>query len=164
MRLPQECFWCSFPFWHWDPVSPSWVLALCRLSDPKKIHQPRWLAWFMALATRASELRMFTVDLEDNPTPNCSKIQDVPSKSLQSTLSRWTNTIAGKPYASFQGVQCAQPPLGKLRLISFIGSYVPQRFRNPQPFQSGEILYDVSGESTIQCPQLGGVRIAKHLR
>ena len=56
VRLPQECFWCSFPFWHWDPVYPSWVLALCRLSDPKKIHQPRWLAWFMALATRASEL------------------------------------------------------------------------------------------------------------
>ena len=36
-------------------------------------------------------------------------------------------------------------------------SNVPQRFRNPQPFQSGEILYDVSGESTVQCPQLGGV-------
>merc|ERR1719339_294061 len=51
---------------------------------------------------------------------------------------KWTNTIAGKPYASFQGVQYAQPPLGELR------------FRNPQPFQSGEILYDVSGESSVQ--------------
>jgi len=58
---------------------------------------------------------------------------------------KWSNTIAGKPYASFQGVQYAQPPLGELR------------FRNPQPFQSGEILYDVSGESTVQCPQLGGI-------
>jgi len=57
---------------------------------------------------------------------------------------KWTNTIAGKPYASFQGVRYAQPPLGELR------------FRNPQPFQSGEILYDVSAESTVQCPQLGG--------
>ena len=55
----------------------------------------------------------------------------------------------------------AQPPLGELRLILFIGSYVSQRFRNPQPFQSGEILYDVAGESTVQCPQLGGVKMEK---
>ena len=56
VRLPQECLWCSFPFWDWGPVYPSWDLALFLLFDPKMIHQPRWLVWFMALATRASEL------------------------------------------------------------------------------------------------------------
>jgi len=58
---------------------------------------------------------------------------------------RWTNSTSGKPYASFQGVRYAQPPLGELR------------FRNPQPFLAGEILYDVSEESTVQCPQPGGI-------
>ena len=99
--------------------------------------------------------------LKDNSTYNWynSHSWTSPSRSLQSSHCRWTNTIAGKPYASFQGVRYAQPPLGELRLIFFIGSYVPQRFRNPQPFLSGEILYDVSGESTVQCPQFGGVWI-----
>ena len=30
---------------------------------------------------------------------------------------RWTNSTSGKPYASFQGVRYAQPPLGELRCL-----------------------------------------------
>ena len=34
-----------------------------------------------------------------------------------------------------------------------------QRLRNPQPFLAGEISYGVYKESTVQCPQPGGVMI-----
>ena len=44
-------------------------------------------------------------------------------------------------YASFQGIRYAQPPLGKLR------------FKPPEIFVPKEPTYDVSGTSTITCPQ-----------
>ena len=34
-------------------------------------------------------------------------------------------------------------------------NYFNQRFKSPQPFISGEAIWDVSGESKIKCPQLG---------
>ena len=45
-------------------------------------------------------------------------------------------------YASFQGIRYAQPPVGKLR------------FKPPEMFVPKEPTYDVSGTSTITCPQL----------
>ena len=45
-------------------------------------------------------------------------------------------------YASFQGIRYAQPPVGKLR------------FKPPEIFVPKEPTYDVSGTSTITCPQL----------
>jgi len=54
----------------------------------------------------------------------------------------WGNTDLGTQYASFQGVQYAQHPTGELR------------FRPPQPYDTGEILFDVSGVSEVMCPQI----------
>ena len=45
-------------------------------------------------------------------------------------------------YASFQEIRYGQPPVGKLR------------FKPPQPFNAGQGVIDVSGNSTIMCPQI----------
>ena len=43
--------------------------------------------------------------------------QDKTSFFIRSPYYRWTNSTSGKPYASFQGVRYAQPPLGELRCL-----------------------------------------------
>ena len=53
----------------------------------------------------------------------------------------WLSTTLGNTYASFQGIQYAESPVG------------PLRFKAPQPFMAGEAVYDVSHESKIICPQ-----------
>ena len=73
--------------------------------------------------------RLFPVHLWISPGPSCSlrcswhllSGQVGPDKTSKvfytSVYYRWTNSTSGKPYASFQGVRYAQPPLGELRCL-----------------------------------------------
>ena len=57
-------------------------------------------------------------------------------------IGSWMESAKGSPFASYQGIRYAEPPIGKLR------------FRPPFPFESNSNTFDVSQESTVQCPQL----------
>merc|ERR1711892_605414 len=63
-------------------------------------------------------------------------------------LGSWAATDNGTRYASFQGIQYAQHPVGELR------------FKPPQPFIAGEAVFNVSEESGVGCPQ---IRFGGHL-
>ena len=56
-------------------------------------------------------------------------------------LGNWKNSSNDTRFASFQGVRYAKSPTNDLR------------FKAPELFQSGEALWDVSGDSMIMCPQ-----------
>ena len=56
-------------------------------------------------------------------------------------LGSWKNSSNDTRFASFQGVRYAKSPINDLR------------FKAPELFQSGEALWDVSGDSMILCPQ-----------
>jgi len=55
-----------------------------------------------------------------------------------------TNSVVGTPYVSFQGLPFANPPIGKLRL------------RPPVPPAPWSAVLDLSGSSSVVCPQLTG--------
>ena len=53
----------------------------------------------------------------------------------------YLESYEGKQYSSFQGIRYAEPPIGELR------------FKAPQPYNPGEVDFDVSKESTVMCVQ-----------
>jgi len=55
-----------------------------------------------------------------------------------------TDSVVGTPYVSFQGLPFANPPIGKLRL------------RPPVPPTPWSAALDLSGSSSVACPQLTG--------
>ena len=93
------------------------------------------------------------------------KMQDIPKICLENNAcykGSWLETKAGSQYASFQGdlnfdyyyhikvkehfclfigIRYAKAPTGLLR------------FRPPQPFEYGNVTWDVSHESFVKCPQ-----------
>merc|ERR1719361_1883986 len=86
------------------------------------------LLLFPARATRAQE------EGEDGPT-----ICTSPTGTCYAG-SRLVSDL-GTQYYSFQGVRYGQSPTGALR------------FRKPEKFEAGEILFDVSGESEVRYTQ-----------
>jgi len=66
-----------------------------------------------------------------------------PSYKAPCYLGSSNTTDLGTVYASFQGIQYAEDPVGELR------------FKPPQAFLAEDYVYDVSGVSDVVCPQLG---------
>ena len=75
----------------------------------------------------------------------CAQSQSPPTICLEEGacyLGSWATTDQGTKFSSFQGIRYAQPPIGDLR------------FKSPQPYVAGEAIWDVSGQSDVQCPQI----------
>ena len=53
----------------------------------------------------------------------------------------YLESYEGRQFSSFQGIRYAEPPIGELR------------FKAPQPYNPGEVDFDVSKESTVICVQ-----------
>ena len=53
----------------------------------------------------------------------------------------YLESYEGTQFSSFQGIRYAEPPIGELR------------FKAPQPYNPGEVDFDVSKESTVICVQ-----------
>ena len=71
-------------------------------------------------------------------------IEDHPKLCLETGacyMGSWIMTERGNRFAAFRGVKYAEDPVGELR------------FKDPKPFDAGNAIWDVSGNSKIACVQ-----------
>ena len=63
----------------------------------------------------------------------------------------YSESYEGRQTSSFQGIRYAEPPVGELR------------FKAPQPYNPGEVDFDVSKESTVMCVQESSPQVCQGL-